>query len=448
MLGSNRLISFCTTCKNRTQHLELTLGRNLSDNAGYPSAKFIVLDYNSSDHLLDYLRINHREHLESGRLVVYSSREAGAFRMAHAKNMAHRLGMLEGGDVLVNLDADNFTGPDFAKYLAEHFASEPERFLWAKMVKQGPERLPRGINGRIAVTSRAFVNVGGYDEQFDTWSPDDKDFNLRLQRLGYRGREIERRFLSAVMHNDRMRFREYPHASAKEEAFESVQWSEATIVNWGKIGCGSVFRNLDPEQAVELRPLPTRIFGIGMHKTATTSLHAALNLLGLDSAHWKNAHWAKAIYEEMIASGRSSTLERHYALSDLPITLLYKELDRAYPGSKFILTVRGEEAWLKSVENHWSHERNPFRSTWSTDPFTHRVHRLLYGQKGFDRDIFLARYRRHNTEVLEYFKDRPDDLLVMDMDRGAGWNELCSFLNCPVPAGEYPRRLITKQESK
>ena len=32
--------------------------------------------------------------------------------------------------------------------------------------------------------------------------------------------------------------------------------------------------------------------------------------------------------------------------------------------------------------------------------------------------FFLARYRRHNAEVREHFKDRPNDLLVMDIDAG------------------------------
>lgn len=51
-----------------------------------------------------------------------------------------------------------------------------------------------------------------------------------------------------------------------------------------------------------------------------------------------------------------SALERHYALCDPPIPILYEKLDQAYPGSKFILTVRNEDKWLTSVRNHWSRE--------------------------------------------------------------------------------------------
>jgi hypothetical protein len=166
-------------------------------------------------------------------------------------------------------------------------------------------------------------------------------------------------------------------------------------------------------------------------------------MLGIDAAHWKSAHWAKAIWEEMTAAGKSPTVERSYALCDLPIPLLYRELDTAYPGSKFNLTIRDENEWLESVRRHWDRNINPFRSAWDTDPFTHRVHNLLYRRKDFDAETFLNRYRRHNAEVLDYFQERPNDLLIMDMTQGDGWPELCAFLGKPIPAAQYPHAFKT-----
>ena len=163
------MIAFCTTCKGRAQHIERTLPRNLADNR---EGKFILLDYNSPDHLIEYLRQNHQREIEAGRLTVYSYREPGPFKMAHAKNMAHRLGILEGADILVNLDADNFTGPGFDEYIADSFQAAQENhekmFMWTKMVKG---KFPRGMSGRIIVTKAQFRNVGGYDERFEMWSP-------------------------------------------------------------------------------------------------------------------------------------------------------------------------------------------------------------------------------------------------------------------------------------
>jgi hypothetical protein len=432
------MIVFCTTCKGRVQHIERTLPKNLADNARHYHSKFLILDYNSQDDLLGYLKSNHAEAIESGKLVVYSYREPGPFRMAHAKNMAHRLGIREGADILVNLDADNYTGSDFANYVEEKFQTAEKMFLWAGIVR-GQGRKMRGCSGRIAVTASAFLSAGGYDEKYDTWAPDDKDFNARLIRLGYASVEIDRQYLESVPHGDGMRFKEYPQVRSHVGSDEcELVDSSATVVNFGNYGCGAVSRNF----GVELGRLPTRIFGIGMHKTGTTSLRAALELLGFDSAHWQSGNWAWAIWQEMKSLGRSPTLEKHYALSDLPISILYEQLDAAYPGSKFILTTRNEEAWLRSVRNHWSY-RNPFRWEWDAYPFSKRIHQEVYGQKEFDAAVFVARFRRHNADVREYFRDRPGDLLVMDMDQNAGWPELCQFLRRPVPAVNYPRAFAT-----
>jgi Sulfotransferase domain/N-terminal domain of galactosyltransferase len=439
------MIALCTTCKGRAPHIKQTLPRNLADN---PSAKFILLNYNSPDSLVSYVQANHAQDIESGRLVMYSHLATGPFRMAHAKNMAHRLAIREGAEVLVNLDGDNFTGPGFADYVRGMFEQAkydrrmfgcPNVFMWARMI-QG--KMKRGVSGRIAMTSRAFLLSGGYDERYADWGPDDKDMSVRLERLGLLAVEIPGQFLDAIHHKDHLRFKEYPHARPVNGGASCDQFyltNERTIANFGNFGCGTVYRNFDFSCPIELRPLPTRIFGIGMQKTATTSLGSALEHLGFDSAHWLHGKWAVAILKEMRAKGRSETLERHYALCDLPIAILFRELDCAYAGSKFILTVRDDVDWLVSARDHWSYKHNKFRPDWDKWPAADFIHRATYGQKWFDAEVMLKRYKRHNDEVREYFRKRPSDLLVMDMSRGAGWAELCPFVERPIPSLPYPR---------
>jgi hypothetical protein len=432
-------VGFCTTCKGRVQHIKETLPMNLRDNQ---NARCILVNYNSPDELEDFITRKHMKDIKDGRLSYYRFTEPGPFRMAHAKNLAHRLALSEGAEILVNIDADNFAGPDFDKYVAERIEIyEGEAFLWANM-KKG--EMHRGISGRIAVTSHAFLEVGGYDEVFAAWGPDDKDFNKRLRQVGFRALEIDQQYLDAINHNDKTRFREWPDHQYVAEDFLLPGREHIRIANAGQIGCGVVFKNFSREP-IEVMPVPTRVFGIGMHKTATTSLDKALSTLGLDSAHWKNAHWARAIWEEMKEFGRSKTLERSYALCDLPISLLFKELDAAYPNSKFILTLRNEDEWVESIRTHFS-PANPFHHQWDTDPFTHQIHNEIYGRKKFDEDVMRTRYRQHNAEVLEYFKARPRDLLIMDMSKGAGWPELCGFLRKPVPgwSSPFPRENVNE----
>ena len=55
-----------------------------------------------------------------------------------------------------------------------------------------------------------------------------------------------------------------------------------------------------------------------------------------------------------------------------------------------------------------------------------------------NEQAYLDRYRRHNDEVREYFRSRPDDLLVMDITQGDGWAQLSSFLGTQSPSSEFP----------
>jgi hypothetical protein len=303
----------------------------------------------------------------------------------------------------------------------------------------GPDRPQRGYAGRLAIRANDFIKLGGYHEVFSTWYGEDIDMIARLQRLGYTMRHFPNHYLNAINHNAEVRFKEYPHAKQYENKREVkvIYARTETVVNFGKFGLGTVYRNFN-SAPIDLRPVPTRIFGIGLQKTGTTSLHEALGILGYDSFHWGGGE-APLIWQEMQRDGRSNTLEQWYALCDNPIPLLYEKLDRAYPGSRFILTVRDEDKWLKSVERWWNPEYNPHRYLWDIYPFSHKIHTALYGQRTFDARIFRNRYRRHNAEVREYFKDRPQDLLVMDLEAGAGWKELCGFLSGSVPSIPYPR---------
>ena len=449
-MKANPMIVFVTTCKGRLQHLSKTLPKNMADNAGYHNCKFVVLDYGCTDGTSEYLKRDHAADIESGRLIAYRYNTNSSFNVAHAKNIAARCAILEGADILVTVDADNFTGQNFAQFIADRFASDaavkPGIFLCPnyqhiKSLPHGPGRPDRGYAGRLAIRAQDFLKMGAYDETgdtFATWRGEDIDIVARLRRAGYAMRHIDNGFLMTIPHGADVRFKEYPHAKQFEHEGETkrIYAQTETVVNFGKFGLGTVYRNCD-STPIELRPVPTRIFGVGMQKTGTTSLHEALSILGLDSFHWGTGE-APLIWQEMNDSGRSKTLEQWYALSDMPIPLLYKKLDQSYPGSKFILTIRNEKDWLKSVSGLWDYERNRTRWMWDVYPFTNRIHTVMYGQKDFDAKIFLARYKRHNAEVLQYFRDRPNDLLVINMDEPHKWPELCNFLKISVPDAPYP----------
>lgn len=440
-------IACVTTCRGRTPHLSLTLPHNLA--ARGPESVFVVLDYNDQNGLGDYIQREHSRDLDSGALVYYRNADAERFHMAHAKNQAHRCGMIEGASALVNVDADNFAGPGFTDYIARRFregdAEQETIFLGARGNHRGPGNLarvrtPPGCFGRIAVTVDAFRQAGGYDEIFSGWSPDDKDFAARVANLGYGWRRIHTSFLRAIKHGAGLRFKDYEQSSFDEVATLEGR-ANLRVVNNGNVGTGIVYRNFSREP-IELKPMPTRVFGIGLHRTGTTSLAQAFRVMGLDAAHWESPHWARYIWDEMKATGISQTLERHYALCDLPIPLLYKELDQAYPGSRFILTVRDEDAWINSVRTHWT-----TRPDWDGDVFSNQIHRELYGTTEFDESTFRARYRRHNEEVMQYFRGR-SDFMRLEIREDTSMAALCRFLGQPPMNKPFPHRHKSSDQQK
>lgn len=115
------------------------------------------------------------------------------------------------------------------------------------------------------------------------------------------------------------------------------------------------------------------------------------------------------------------------AFQDNPWPILFRELDEKWPGSRFILTIRNEDNWLRSVLRHFGSQAHPMQQ-W------------IYGvgyPKG-NEEIFLERYRSHNAEVVEYFRDRPGDLLVIDIESGDLWQPICEFLSLDVPQNAFP----------
>ena len=212
-----------------------------------------------------------------------------------------------------------------------------------------------------------------------------------------------------------------------------------------------------------------KVFGLGLGHTGTKSLNEALCTLGIPSIHYP--HDRQTYHELNNGIFRLSILEKYQAVTDITLLPFYPLLDAEYPGSQFILTTRNREDWLDGYERRteWVDERG-LRSK-----YRHYIRRRLRLKGGIRRCLFnigfykyllglphlvhrvehqriavygLTQrrnrahmghvYDRHHEGVMQYFKDRPDDLLVMNVLEGDGWEVLCRFLNKPVPDQPFP----------
>lgn len=180
-----------------------------------------------------------------------------------------------------------------------------------------------------------------------------------------------------------------------------------------------------------LEPLGTgKVFGIGLSKTGTTSLYAALHVLGYRAGTYRHLH-DLGLDDWFAGDFRHDYLERFDALTDLPIGCFFRELDERYPGSKFVLTVRAKEAWMASCRGFFTKPRE-------SDAFFRKTQEATYGTVLFQEPLFASAFDAHAQAVRSHFEDRPSDLLALDLFSGEGWEKLCPFLGCAIPEAPFP----------
>jgi hypothetical protein len=198
-----------------------------------------------------------------------------------------------------------------------------------------------------------------------------------------------------------------------------------------------------------------KVIGVGVGRTGTLSLKAALERLGFGACFhgrhvldhpdrlplWLAAAAGEPVDWAAVFAGYESSV-------DWPGAAFWRPLIDAYPDAKVVLTVRGEQGWYDSVHNtiyrmfgygpEDTRVAEARRVVPGLDVFT-AFHRTMiwdgfFGGRFADRDHAIRAYRRHNAAVMSGVP--PERLLVISP--GAGWDPLCRFLDVPAPDEPYP----------
>ncbi|MCP2730882.1 sulfotransferase family protein [Limnofasciculus baicalensis] len=194
--------------------------------------------------------------------------------------------------------------------------------------------------------------------------------------------------------------------------------------------------NIDPYKW--LRSKRMKVFGIGLGRTGTKSLTTALQMLNINVIYHPTD---ETTIEELIAGQYELSLLNAYdGITDITVAPYYAQLDKIYPDSKFILTVRDKESWLKSIEAQWR-KKKAFDDTPGQESKM-KLRRMLrsavYGTYYFNAERLSYIYDLHYKNVTDYFKDRPESLLVINITQGEGWEKLCPFFDLSVRDDPFP----------
>lgn len=132
------------------------------------------------------------------------------------------------------------------------------------------------------------------------------------------------------------------------------------------------------------------------------------------------------------------------AFQDVPFSWpnIYKILDRMFPNSKFILTVRdSSDQWYNSVVNFnskiFASGRLPLQGDLKNSTYVYKgwaweANKYLYGDRPsseiYDKKTLVTSYELHNKEVQEHFADRPQQLLVVNLSDKNASDQIKRFL--------------------
>lgn len=172
-----------------------------------------------------------------------------------------------------------------------------------------------------------------------------------------------------------------------------------------------------------------KVIGVGFHKTGTKTLAQCLSLLGFRHQSLSRHHfelWLAGQTEQILHDMRLAD-----SFDDWPWPLIFRQISLRFPDARFVLTTRhSEEAWLASLQRHVDARGNrgfPYRQA-------------IYGylNPADNPEHHRNVYRCHNHCVRRFFVDQPQRLLEVCWERGDGWDQLCAFLQVPVPSLPFP----------
>ena len=172
--SKKKKISFCITCMNRCFHLKETLKRNITENYLPQDIEFVLLDYKSSDQLEKWIEEEMSDYIDSGILVYFRTTSPIYYHRSHSRNIALRLSE---GNIICNLDADNFLGEGFAAEMISEFSRNSEIFYTSNLSSND-------IFGRVIMLREDFNAVRGYNEQLEGYGFEDVDLYTRLSKRG------------------------------------------------------------------------------------------------------------------------------------------------------------------------------------------------------------------------------------------------------------------------
>lgn len=172
-------ISFCTVCMNRLFHIRETLPQNIESALQNPNVEFVLLDYNSTDGLENWVRTQMAPYIENGILKYAKTNEPKYFDRSHSRNLAINIAS---GSIIALVDADNYLGDGYIDWIEEVFDKHGSSAIITTIAEEGFLYSDQG--GKCAFYKEKFHQARGFDEMMFGYGFEDVDLINRLALQG------------------------------------------------------------------------------------------------------------------------------------------------------------------------------------------------------------------------------------------------------------------------
>ncbi len=207
----------------------------------------------------------------------------------------------------------------------------------------------------------------------------------------------------------------------------------------------------------------SKIFCIGHNKTGTTSLKKCFEDLGYKVGNQSVAESFLYDFRDRKFSKIAEYCKTAEVFQDIPFSLpyLYVYLDQIFPSSKFILTVRDSaDQWYESLTRFQSQQfgngRLPTKSVlkdshYRWKGFPYETKGIIYNTPDndlYNKNIMTKFYVSHNESIMEYFRFRTRDLLVINVSEQGAYKQLCDFIGKQPVYDEFPWENSSRADPK
>ena len=199
-----------------------------------------------------------------------------------------------------------------------------------------------------------------------------------------------------------------------------------------------------------------KIFCIGLNKTGTTSLGSFFEKNNLYVA---NQNEGELLLKSYLLRDFNSIIDyikksKADVFQDVPFSLpfTFAHLDLAFPKSKFILTIRNsDEDWYQSIlkfhSDFYNNKKKPTYESLKDSEYVYKgwseqvMFDVFITDKNnmYDKDEFKMVYNSYNKSVINYFKNKPDKLIVINLGIKNDFERLCSFLKISTNENVFPK---------